>query len=262
MTDEGCEQESSTTTREGTSYLRDRLYHTYGSFRRSRSGAQRLETVPQHGASARRLYNQVAPYLATVAEHASILEIGCGEGDFLRELSESGYQYASGIDIAPDMVSAAQQAGLNVRLGDALVELSNMSETFDVVIAIDVVEHLTGDEQLALLERIFERLKENGKLIVKTANGRGLFARQVMYGDFTHEHILTPESLRQVLTTVGFDEIVADEVLPGVGDKLWRLRRYLWSMILLPVRAIRLLETGKRQRIWTENFIAIATKST
>src|SRR5207302_8404055 len=103
-------------------------------------------------------------------------------------------------------------------------------------------------------------LKPNGRLLVQTANGAGLFSRQVIYGDLTHLTIFTPQSLAQLLRGVGFVDLSFYESGPIPIRLRGKLDVALWSALKAVANVIRSIETGKHQQIWTENFICRAFK--
>lgn len=73
----------------------------------------------------------------------TILDVGCGTGANLKMLA--AYGKAEGVDISPQAVDFCRQRGLDsVRLG-AAEHLPYESDSFDLVTALDVVEHLDDD---------------------------------------------------------------------------------------------------------------------
>ncbi len=72
-----------------------------------------------------------------------ILDIGCGAGALMRELEEFGE--VSGVDISPRAIEYCRGRGLtHVQEADA-VDLPFEDESFDVVVMLDVLEHLKDD---------------------------------------------------------------------------------------------------------------------
>ena len=98
------------------------------------------------------------------AQSDSILEVGCGSGALVEELEAHGYDSVVGLDMSPLAVSAAHSRGVDsVVQGDATA-LEYEDDSFDIVIASDVLEHLMN-ERLALSEwnRV---LKPSGQLVI------------------------------------------------------------------------------------------------
>src|SRR3954466_1296493 len=84
-----------------------------------------------------------------------ILDVGCGTGANLELLGEFGD--AEGVDVSPDALHFCRDRGLDkVHLG-AAEELPFGDETFDIVTALNVVEHL--DDDVAGLKEMYRVLK-------------------------------------------------------------------------------------------------------
>lgn len=91
-----------------------------------------------------------------------ILDVGCGTGANLVMLSQFGD--AEGVDISEDALSFCRERGLeNVRHG-AAEKLPYEDETFDLVTALDVVEHL--DDDVAGLKEMRRVLRPGGHLLL------------------------------------------------------------------------------------------------
>lgn len=93
-----------------------------------------------------------------------ILEIGCSGGPLIQQLHADGYAQVTGIDISADGIALCQKRGLaDTHVMDAQ-KLSFANESFDVITASDVLEHLADAPQAV---REWNRvLKPGGRLIV------------------------------------------------------------------------------------------------
>ncbi len=198
------------------------------------------------------------PLLRDVPRDAAILEIGCGSGELLAFLTAHGFSNAHGVDISPEQVALAQQHSRPVEHADAFEALQR--GRCDVVIAVDVLEHFTRDELARLAPLLYEALQPGGRLFIQTANGAGLFPRQVIYGDLTHLTIFTPQSLAQLLRPCGFTDYRFYETGPIPIRLRGKVNVAAWSLIKVIANTVRTVETGKRQAIWTENFICLARR--
>jgi len=92
-----------------------------------------------------------------------LLDVGCGSGGFLEELS-IGYPQieTKGIDLSPLMVEMTQAKGLNAEC----IDLCKLDEKFDMITAIfDMVNYLDKNELKRFLGCIEERLEEGGYFI-------------------------------------------------------------------------------------------------
>jgi SAM-dependent methyltransferase len=200
------------------------------------------------------------PLLADLPRTTSILEIGCGSGGLLAYLARRGFSHARGIDISAEQIALARQRGVDADRGDAFDHLRHTPGAYGAIVAVDVLEHFLRDEVLTLARAIFDALEPHGRLIVQTANGAGLLPGQVIYGDLTHQTIFTPASLGQLLKSVGFQRLTFCETGPVPIRMRGRLDVALWRGITAIASFVKHAETGKRQAIWTENFICRAFK--
>lgn len=92
---------------------------------------------------------------------ARILDAGCGTGYTAREFARFGEVFA--FDAAPEAVAYAAARGLAVRQGE-ITAIPYTNEYFDLVTALDVLEHIEDDRQaLSELSRV---LKPGGILLL------------------------------------------------------------------------------------------------
>ncbi|MGI8469846.1 MAG: methyltransferase domain-containing protein [Pyrinomonadaceae bacterium] len=90
-----------------------------------------------------------------------ILDVGCGTGGNLEMLEKFGA--AEGVDVSDEALEFCESKGLTAHRGLA-EELPFANESFDVVTALDVVEHL--DDDIAGLSEMHRVLKRGGKTLV------------------------------------------------------------------------------------------------
>jgi 2-polyprenyl-3-methyl-5-hydroxy-6-metoxy-1,4-benzoquinol methylase len=200
------------------------------------------------------------PLLAGLDRSAPVLDVGCGAGGLLAYLGRRGFSHALGVDISAEQVALAQANGVRAQAGDVFDFLAQRQGEFQAILAVDVLEHLTRDELVRLAPLLYAALQPRGRLIVQTANGAGLFPGQVIYGDLTHMTIFTPESLGQLLRPAGFVDLTVYETGPIPIRLRGKVDVALWTAIKMVASAVRRVETGKQQAIWTANFICRALK--
>ena len=95
-------------------------------------------------------------------QNPKILDVGCGTGANLEMLSKFGE--ASGVDVAEDALEFCRKRGLE-RVKHGLAEnLPYEDESFDLVTALDVVEHL--DDDVAGLKEMRRVLKKDGRALI------------------------------------------------------------------------------------------------
>ena len=153
----------------------------------------------------------------------NVLDIGCGRGEFLELLKENRVD-AKGIDIDPDMVGYCASKGLNVELKDAVSYLETIEDkTLDGIFLDQVVEHLEPEYLTKLLGLCYTKLNYGYFIILETVNPLSLFSFINFYIDMTHMKPLHPDTLKFLLTAVGFRDIEAQFFAP-IADEV-RLKR-------------------------------------
>ena len=94
-------------------------------------------------------------------QNPKILDVGCGTGGNLEMLAKFGA--AEGVDVSDEALEFCRGKGLTVHKGLA-EKLPFADESFDVVTALDVVEHL--DDDVAGLQEMYRVLKTGGKTLI------------------------------------------------------------------------------------------------
>lgn len=90
-----------------------------------------------------------------------ILDVGCGTGANLEMLKQFGE--SEGVDVSDDALEFCRKKGLKVHKGLA-EKLPFADESFDIVTALDVVEHL--DDDVAGLKEMNRVLKKDGQTLI------------------------------------------------------------------------------------------------
>lgn len=108
-----------------------------------------------------------------VGKPGKLLDIGCGNGEFLERSLEMGWQ-AQGCEIDPKAVAICRSNGLNVLEGDSFHTTLN-EQRFDVITMSHVLEHVV--DQAALLQRTYSLLKPGGYLWMALPNPQSLGLR-------------------------------------------------------------------------------------
>ncbi|QQS34660.1 MAG: class I SAM-dependent methyltransferase [Ignavibacteriales bacterium] len=199
-------------------------------------------------------------YLSGFSKNASVIDIGCGNGLLLQFLYKEGFNNLYGIDISDEQINIARSRGLNADSYDVFSFLTEHKKKYDIVFAMDVIEHLYKKELFDFFRGIHSILNENGLLIIQTPNGDGISPNHIIYGDLTHLTIFNPNSLSQILRLVGFDEINSFETGPTTKGFLSTIRLILWKIIRVIFMAVRIIETGGSEKILTQDFTCTARK--
>jgi SAM-dependent methyltransferase len=213
------------------------------------------------------LYRFWKKYLEkTLSPQAKVLEVGCGVG-YLGKRLQASFRY-TGVDVSEDAVVFAKKHGVNnVQVGEAEC-LPFPPETFEAVIAFDVVEHLKEPGQF--LQEAHRVLRLDGTLLIRTPNVNSLGVRlktgskkllPAMLSDATHVSLFAEE--------IWFRELsIANFVVSTAGtDFLWDIpyTRYvptlIQKLILIPMNILFAMFIGFSSWKLGENLIVVARKA-
>lgn len=136
----------------------------------------------------------------------SILDIGCGQGEFLRSLPNTFKKY--GVEINPPASKIASQHHLKIFTGD-INTINFCSNKFDCITMWHVIEHLSHPQ--LTLRKIHQLLKPKGILLFTTPNSQCLGFK---YGQKHYFHLDSPrhlfipcqKSLSLLLNKAGFSK--------------------------------------------------------
>jgi SAM-dependent methyltransferase len=160
------------------------------------------------------------------SQERQILDVGCGTGTMLTYLAS--YGRAQGVDIDEEAVGYCHERGVkDVRLG-AAADLPFDNDSFDLVTALDVVEHL--DDDAAALREMGRVLRPGGYLLVTVP------AHRFMWGDQDevnmHKRRYVAAELRERFAAMGFDVLRVS---------------YMNALFFAPIAGIRLLRRLQRR---------------
>jgi SAM-dependent methyltransferase len=112
--------------------------------------------------------------IAQIRSGATILDVGCGTGRWVRRFQEWGLK-AIGVDATPEMLRLASQRGTDAcLLGAEAHRLPLADETFDCVTDITVVQHMTPELQPVAIAEMLRVLTPGGSLVlVELIRGSG-----------------------------------------------------------------------------------------
>lgn len=129
-----------------------------------------------------------------VSNNSRILEIGFGNGTLLSYFRGLGHTVV-GTELNDTLVASAITAGYTAYKG-AVWEINELqSDSFDLIVGLDVAEHMTYEELLKLFSWISTHLNKSGMLCLKFPEGGSPFGLSNQNGDFTHISTLTQSKI-------------------------------------------------------------------
>ena len=137
-----------------------------------------------------------------VDRSAAILEAGCGWGTNLTLLENAGYT-VTGLDISRRAMERLDRADRTFIEADLTQEPPPGAGKYDVVLALDVIEHI--DDDGAAVGRLARLIRPGGFLILSVPALPGLYSEfDTVQG---HRRRYTPDSLRAAMENSGLLEI-------------------------------------------------------
>ncbi|CAB1076880.1 SAM-dependent methyltransferases [Olavius algarvensis Delta 1 endosymbiont] len=138
-----------------------------------------------------------------------ILDIGCGKGDFLAKIANTGWEVI-GTELHPEAAIYAREKNKLEVHEKELSKINFPLKTFDVVRLHHVIEHLTSPQKT--LKIIRDILKDDGLLIIACPNFTSFF--EIVFADKwdaldvpRHLYQFNGETLNKLLRKSGFEAV-------------------------------------------------------
>ena len=168
----------------------------------------------RHRGSREMIKERLTAYLPFVLhcqelyEECSVLDLGCGRGEWLELMQENGFTVL-GVDLDEGMLEACEEKNLPVKNKDALETLRELPpESKCIISGFHIAEHLSFDALKEFVQESLRVLKPGGLLILETPNPENLtVGTSSFYLDPTHLRPLPPELLSFLPQHYGFERI-------------------------------------------------------
>lgn len=156
----------------------------------------------------------VLAHIPVGLELDQVLEVGCGEGYALEYLKkERGAKHTTGIELFPEAAESAKSR-VDFVINQSADDVLNLPEnTYDLILCLDVLEHLYDPWQL--LSTLKKSLKPNGTVLASIPNvqhwsvvkmllaGKWTYTKAGLM-DQTHIRFFTEKSIRRMFESAGF----------------------------------------------------------
>ncbi len=144
-----------------------------------------------------------------IPKGAKILDVGCGNGQFLAELVRLGATELHGVDFNEKAVELAQKKGINAYKG-VFLEYVEKKNSFSAIFMNHYIEHVLNPK--AEIEKAYVLLKKNGYLIGELPNFSSLERRwfkRYWGGNHVPRHTFQYDraQLHSHLSAAGFSDI-------------------------------------------------------
>lgn len=95
---------------------------------------------------------------------ASVIDVGCGDGRLLNMLGDAPDRRLVGVDLSPRAIAFARAFGTGAFF--EVADAAEIDERFDVVTAIEVLEHVPDADESAFCRSLRDLVAPGGSLIV------------------------------------------------------------------------------------------------
>ncbi len=165
-------------------------------------------------------------YWPHFAECQHVLDLGCGDGDFVKMLMEHDVD-VTGVDSDDKSYQASMDQGLPVIKDDVFHYLHNIpADSYDGIFCAHLVEHLPYQKVVELIDLSYQALSDGGVIVLATPDVRSLFSHlQMFYLHFGHISFYHPLLLSFFLEhsgfvgpTIGNNPNMPSSLLTGLDD--------------------------------------------
>lgn len=183
---------------------------------------------------------RIRPFVEYFRDLGTVVDLGCGRGEFLALLTESGID-CMGVDSDNDMIDICVKAGLKAEK-DNLFSFLESTGNYGGLFASHVIEHLGGEDAERMLNLCYERLKPCGRLVLITPNPEDISViTKAFWLDLTHVRPYPLVLLEEMLKGHGF-RIISSGGAPGtVGEIRFRRTRRMLAGLFLPLFGMKRL---------------------
>ena len=158
-------------------------------------------------------FNKMINFASGLNQNSIVLEIGFGNGGFAGWL-EANYPHATwnGVEVQKSLVEKAKEAGF---WAAPKIQDINTAKKYDLILALDVIEHLSDTEIADFFLAASKLIKPNGIVLIRTPNAGGPLGLPNQTGDPTH---ITPVSLSRLANYLNGWEIHAEGDLQPIWE--------------------------------------------
>ena len=147
--------------------------------------------------------NQIMPFLS---KDKSVLEVGCGDGKFLKLLKPHVGE-VEGVELSPPQVELLRKEGFTCY--DIMIDELESNKQYDVVCMYALLEHVPNVQ--SFLQHLKSLVKPGGHIFIEVPNRKNVLINGFSIEEFkshyyrpVHLYYFTPKSLGKVLEKAGF----------------------------------------------------------
>jgi hypothetical protein len=158
-----------------------------------------------------------------IKTNTAILDVGAGDFRVKKKFCKHGFQ------------GDYHTQDIGTEFDYTYKTLAQVSRQYPAILYLDVLEHLSLEDGLGTLHKLFNLLEPNGHLVIQTPNARCV--RSPLISDMTHLHCYNLPDLWSYLTALGCHvdgyRIVLGKPVEGILPKLKsNITRYITTRLM------------------------------
>ena len=197
-------------------------------------------------------------------KNISVLEVGPGKGEFIKYLHTCGIKDIDIIDKDKNVLKSLQK-NFNITNAynfDNVTSIKNKLRRYDLVILIQVLEHMSPKIYFSTIKTLFSRVKNNGSILIVVPNASNPLGLVERYGDLQHQMAFTEQSLKDLIIGSGinnFDFAIKGYSIPPY-DAVNVARIILQKLLHLFLLALMVINGGTYFKTMSPNVALIIRK--
>ncbi len=207
------------------------------------------------------LVRNIVPLIRDLGPDDAILEVGPGRGELMELMRGRGFVNLSAHECCAAFAQDLRAKGHRVdSRQSALAYLQEQgANSFQAILLIDVLEHMSVPEALDLLRACYDVLCPGGRLVLQVPNASGLFGLTTFTADPTHLSLWNELRLRSALESRGFVKVrVFPMALPlSLSNRLREVARHV---VFGFVRFLTRVCGATPVQVLTHNVICVGEK--
>ncbi len=195
--------------------------------------------------------------------HGKILEVGCGYGHLLEKFDDMRWK-KYGIEPSPHAYSFLSKKHSIICHNGYFSKDVFPNEKFDLIIMMDVIEHLYHPNELIMLMK--DRLTPRGIIMIGTGNIRSLNAvlsgsHWCYFGSYEHISFFHPDSIAYLLNANALS-IKKTISIPQIGNSLQNIWWFIKNLLKLIIHGGLKQKTNFKTRLSFDHMLVIAKHTT
>lgn len=191
-------------------------------------------------------------------------ELGFGNGAFAGWIRDQ-HAHWMGIEVIQALLDRAKSRGFEAVFFDSTFTKELGCASLDVIIALDVLEHLSLEQIRDFLSDAWAALNSRGKLIVRLPCGDSPFVGSIYHGDLSHRTLLGSGAIGLLAHEANFRVLqIRAPAFPLAG---FPLRRTVSRVIVYFIQNciswfLKNIIIGNKQAVISPNMVVVLEKST